>query len=137
MLYVEIVTPDGIVYQSEAESVNVPTSMGMIGIYPGHRPILAKVVAGELKVVQNGQSISLAVDEGFVEVANDRVAFAVEGAIDVQEIDLESIHQAEQRARDAIEAAKKDPNFDREDLHELESQLKFTMFQELIKKGRR
>ncbi len=137
MLRLEIVTPEGIVFTEEVESVILPTEMGEVNILPGHRPLMTKVIPGQLQIFQHGQKTSLAVDRGFGQIVGDRVAVAVEAAIDVKRIDDQVIKEAKARAEAALEEAKKNPDSSQEELDELEAKLKFSLFEEMIKKNRR
>ena len=52
----EIVTPDAKVFSEEVDQVIVPTSNGKIGVLPHHVPVIDKLVAGDLKVIKDGQT---------------------------------------------------------------------------------
>ena len=132
-LKVEIVTPDRRAYQGEADGVTLPTSLGEVGILPGHIPLTAVIAAGEVVVTRGGAVSRLAVDKGFVRVVSDKVSVVTEAAIDVAKIDLAALEQAEGRARLALEQAKGSKDPDPEGLLRLEQQLRYVAIQRMAK----
>ncbi|MEI6597454.1 MAG: ATP synthase F1 subunit epsilon [bacterium] len=132
-LTVEIVTPDRRAFQGVADSVNLPTAMGSIGILPGHLPITAIIAAGEITVTVAGKVSRLAVDQGFVRVVSDKVSVVTEAAIDEAKIDLKAIEQAEDRARTAVEAARTQKEIDPVEVAKIEQILRFAAVQRMVK----
>ena len=133
-LTVEIVTPDRRAFQGEAALVNLPTSMGGIGVLPGHQPITTLIAAGEVVLTQaDGKVVRLAVDKGFARVLADKVSVVTEAAIDEAKIDLKAIETAEERARAAVEAARGQKDVDPAELAKMEQILRFAAVQRLIK----
>ncbi|HTO95887.1 MAG TPA: F0F1 ATP synthase subunit epsilon [Myxococcales bacterium] len=86
-LAIEIVTPEQRVLTTECDEVRLPGAEGGFGIRPGHTPLVAALVAGELVYVQSGTEHRMAVGEGFAEVSHDRVRILVEEAVRADEID--------------------------------------------------
>ncbi|MEQ9825704.1 MAG: ATP synthase F1 subunit epsilon [Puniceicoccaceae bacterium] len=134
-LQVEIVTPEGKLLSREVDSVIIPTELGETGILPGHVPLLAKVVRGELRLTQGVETDRIAVDKGFAEVIGSRVAILVEGAVDIDDVDLGTIEAAQKRAEEALEAAK-NQNMDPSEIEQMETRLQFLMAQKLMKNPR-
>src|SRR6188768_3139194 len=117
----EIITPDGKAYENTIDYVVLPTAEGEVGILPGHIPLIAMIVPGELKVTRSGQEEFLAVDKGFVRVMGDVVAVLTEAAINVEEINLSAVEEAESRAKKALEEAHLLPYVDPYELQRLEA----------------
>ena len=97
----EIVTPERLVLKDEIDSLVLPAYEGQMGVLPGHAPLLAQLVEGELKIRRGEDVQVLAVSGGFAEVHPDNVKIFAETAEMEKEIDVE-------RARLAAERAKKD-----------------------------
>jgi len=135
-MLVEIVTPEGTLLSREVESVVIPAENGETGILPGHIPLITKINRGELKLVESGRTDYIAVDRGYAEIIGDRVAVLTEGAVDIEDVDLKSIEDAQKRATDALEEAKQ-KNLDPADIEALETRMQFLMTQKLMKEGRR
>lgn len=137
MLAFEIVTPVGVVYSADSvASVTLPTTAGELGILPGHIPLTAEVEPGEIDIETSAGTIKLAVDKGYARVIADRVSVLAEAAIDVREIDLSAVEDAQKRAEAAIEAARTQKAIDPAELEKLEAIARFAIAQKLVKTKR-
>jgi F-type H+-transporting ATPase subunit epsilon len=77
----------------EADEVQVPGSEGVLGILPGHTPLIATLKVGEVMYRQGKIERYLALSEGFVEVADDVVTVLTESAELPEEIDVEAARE--------------------------------------------
>ena len=101
-LYVEVVCADGRVWEGEATQVTARTTEGDVGILARHEPFLAALVPGAVEVITvQGEREIMAVDGGFVSVADNRVSVIAQYAKIAQEISLEG---AEKELREAEKA---------------------------------
>lgn len=132
-LTVEIVTPDCRAFEGTADKVTLPTSLGSIGILPGHQPITAIIAAGEVILTVDGKVSRIAIDRGFVRVVSDKVSVVTEAAIDEAKIDLKAVENAEARAREAVEAARNQTSIDPVEFEKMEQILRFALVQRLVK----
>jgi F-type H+-transporting ATPase subunit epsilon len=97
---VALVTPDGPVFDGEAEMVVVPGAAGEIGVLARHAPLVATLKAGSTRVhLGQNEILEFATGPGFFKVETDRALALFDDAINVQEID-------DERARAQLEAAK-------------------------------
>jgi F-type H+-transporting ATPase subunit epsilon len=97
---VSVVTPDGPIYQGEAEMLIVPGQAGEIGVLARHAPLVATLKAGSTRVHLGGTEIlEFATGPGFFKVETDRALALVDDAVNVKEID-------DERATAQLEAAK-------------------------------
>ncbi len=133
MLTLEIVTPEGKAYSKEVQDVTLPTLGGELDILPGHQPLLTVIEAGEVQAGTHEGREFLAVDKGFARVLGDAVSILTEGAIDVKEIDLSKVAEAQQRAEEALRKAR-DEKMDPAEIEKLEAVARFAIAQQLIKK---
>lgn len=107
---VDIMTPEKIVLQTEAESVVVPAADGELGILPHHAPLLAQLEPGEIRL-RRGSAVDLfAVSGGFVEVLNNRVMVFAETAEMAHDIDVERARQAAEKAKEVLRSPAPDLN---------------------------
>ena len=72
-LTLEIATPDKLLVSEKVSEVEVPGKEGYMGILPGHAPLISELKAGNIKYVAAGKSTTLPIEEGFVEVLEDKV----------------------------------------------------------------
>ena len=103
-LNLKIVTPERVVYEDIVDSVTATTQMGEITILPGHIPLVTNLQAGALRVRTNGDEQFLVASTGFLEVrSGNEVVVLADTAERVEELELEKIEAAKERARRLLE----------------------------------
>jgi len=102
-LGVQILTPEGAVYDGHVAMVIAPSVLGEVGILPRHTPFIAFLRTGEtrLKTLEE-EEITFATTEGYLSVEEDRVLVLVEQAENADEIDRARAEAALQRAEQAL-----------------------------------
>ena len=135
-LTLEIVTPEARVYSDTVDNVVIPTLEGEIGVLPGHLPLLSQVTDGELRVAKGSNTETLVIGDGFVQVQGDKVSVLAEHAIEENSIDEDAVEKAMQRAQTELQEAK-NSKIDPAEIERLESVVRFSVAQLLIKKKRR
>ena len=113
---VNIVTPDGPVYDSEVDMVIAKTASGEIGILPGHIPMVAPLVIGAVKLKKDGKSEYVAVSGGFVEVRPEKVSILAQSAEVASSIDLARAKEAVKRAEERLQMKQDAVDFKRAEL---------------------
>ena len=97
---IALVTPDGPVFDGEAQMIVVPGAAGEIGVLARHAPLVATLKAGSTRIhVSETEVVEFATGPGFFKVELDRALALVDDAVNVREID-------DQRAREQLETAK-------------------------------
>jgi len=85
-----LTTPDGAVFDDEAEMVIVPGAAGEIGVLARHAPLIALLQAGSTRVYTNREAQEVqefATGPGFFTVEQDRALALVDTAVNVRDID--------------------------------------------------
>ncbi len=96
----KIVTPERIVYEDVVDSVTLMTEMGEVTILPNHVPLVANLRAGEVRLKKRGEESYLVASTGFLEVRpGNEVVILADTAERVEELELEKIEEAKERAR--------------------------------------
>jgi F-type H+-transporting ATPase subunit epsilon len=97
---VELVAVERRIWSGEASFVLARTTVGEIGVLPGHEPTLAQLEdAGVVRIdSSDGTSTTLAVHGGFLSITPDSVTVLAEFAETAEEIDVS-------RARSALDRA--------------------------------
>ena len=108
-LTLELVTPEKVAWQSQADSVVLPAFEGEMGILPGHLPFLVQLKPGEVRIKEGGQTKRFAVSGGFAEIRKNKISLFAETAEMAEAIDAERAHQALERARAELERKNVDP----------------------------
>ncbi|WP_010302417.1 F0F1 ATP synthase subunit epsilon [Kurthia senegalensis] len=102
---VNIVTPDGPVYDSEASMVSVRATSGEMGILPGHIPTVAPLAIGVVRVkTPDNKTELVAVSGGFVEIRAEQVTILTPSAEVADSIDLARAKEALKRAEQRVQA---------------------------------
>lgn len=113
---VNIVTPDGPVYDADIEMVSVRAESGDLGILPGHIPTVAPLKIGAVRLKKDGQTELVAVSGGFVEVRPDQVTILAQAAETAEGIDKERAAAARQRAQERLNSQSDDTDIRRAEL---------------------
>ncbi|MCM3760093.1 F0F1 ATP synthase subunit epsilon [Alkalihalobacillus oceani] len=107
-IHVNVVTPDGKVYDGDVEMVSVRTVEGELGILPRHIPLVAPLTVGAVRLKKGSTVEKVAVSGGFVEVRPDQVTILAEAAELPSGIDVERARQAKERAEKRIHSTQDD-----------------------------
>ena len=106
-LHFQLVTPERTVLNEELDSLSCPTTLGQITVLPGHIPLVATLVAGELIAKNQGKEHNIAVTGGFIEVRpNNEVVALADAAEHHYEINVQKTEEAVKRAQAAIKETK-------------------------------
>ncbi len=103
---VEVLTPDGEVFNDEVEMISTVTAVGSIGVLANHTPILAMLEPTELRLYKSDSDVvRFAQSEGYMQIAGGRALLLVEEAHEPDQLDTgrlrERLEQAEKELEDA------------------------------------
>lgn len=100
-LKLEILTPNGLIYNGEAVSVVLPGEEGEFGVLAHHASLTTLLEAGVIDIVKEDKSVeSILINWGVVQVDEKKVIVLVEGAVAIR-------GENESAIADALEDAKK------------------------------
>ena len=105
---VQIVTPDGLIYDHHAAFVSVKTIEGELGILPRHINTIAVLEVDQVKVrrVDDDKHIDwIAVNGGIIEIADNVITIVADSAERERDIDISRAERAKLRAEQEIEEA--------------------------------
>jgi len=103
---VEVLTPEGEVFNDEVEMVSTRTATGSIGILANHMPLLAILDPTELRLyVSENEIVSYAQGEGYLQVAEGRALILVEDAVRPDQLDGADLTEKLRAAEDAYARA--------------------------------
>jgi F-type H+-transporting ATPase subunit epsilon len=106
---VEVLTPEGEVFNDEVEMVSTKTVVGSIGVLAHHEPVLAMLDPTELRLYRTeSEVVRFAQAEGYMQVAENRALILVEEAHAPGDLDAASLRDQLQEAERAVEAAGED-----------------------------
>lgn len=104
-MHFRLITPERVAYETETQSVTLPTITGEIAVLSGHVPLVSQLGHGELVVREGNEEHSFAVAGGFVSVTGENIDVLAESADHADEIDLQKAEEARARAEKLRETA--------------------------------
>jgi|SRR5436305_14463252 F-type H+-transporting ATPase subunit epsilon len=103
---VEVLTPEGEVFNDEVELVSTRTAVGSIGVLAHHTPVLAMLDPTELRLYKTeSEVVRFAQAEGYMQIANNRALLLVEEAHAPNELNSGELRDRLQQAESELESA--------------------------------
>jgi F-type H+-transporting ATPase subunit epsilon len=103
---VEILTPEGEVFNDEVEMVSTRTSVGSIGLLANHQPLLAMLDPTELRLYKSESDvIRYAQGEGFLQISGEHALVLVDEVFEVDDLDTRELQDRLKRSEDTISKA--------------------------------
>ena len=103
---VEVLTPEGKVFEDEVQMVSTRTTTGSIGVLANHAPLMAILEPTELRLYKSDSDVvRFAQGEGYLQVVDNSALVLVEEAIAPDEIDRSAFEARLKEAREAAERA--------------------------------
>jgi F-type H+-transporting ATPase subunit epsilon len=106
---VEVLTPEGEVFNDEVEMVSTRTAAGSIGVLAHHQPLLAMLEPAELRLYKSeSEVVSFAQAEGYIQIAENRALLLVEEAHTKDDLDVSLLRERLREAEQELESAGED-----------------------------
>jgi F-type H+-transporting ATPase subunit epsilon len=106
---VEVLTPEGKVFDEEVEMVSTRTASGSIGILAHHEPVLAMLDPAELRLYRSDSDVvRFAQAEGYMQIADNRALLLVQEAFPPEELDAAELRDRLQEAERELEGSEDD-----------------------------
>ncbi|WP_345986304.1 ATP synthase F1 subunit epsilon [Sulfurimonas sp. HSL-1656] len=81
----EVITPNGLIFDNEAVEVTLPGEEGEFGVLPRHASLTTLLKAGVIDIVTTDKRTeSIVVNWGVVQVTEDKVTVLVDGAVAIR-----------------------------------------------------
>ena len=116
---VEVLTPEGKVFDDEVEMVSTRTTTGSIGVLANHAPLMAILEPTELRLYKSDSDVvRFAQGEGYLQVVENSALVLVEDAIAPDDIDRSAfearLNEARSNAENAEEGSEERARAERE-----------------------
>ncbi len=103
---VEVLTPEGEVFNDEVEMVSTRTGTGSIGVLAGHQPLLALLDPTELRLYRSESDVErFAQGEGFLQVSKEGVLVLVDEVTPPDRLSGTDLQDRLRAAQDRLSAA--------------------------------
>jgi F-type H+-transporting ATPase subunit epsilon len=103
---VEVLTPEGEIFNDEVELLSTRTSVGSIGLLANHQPLLAILDPTELRLHKSdSEVIRFAQGEGFIQMSGTHALVLVDEVFPIDELDAGMIDDRLREAENALDRA--------------------------------
>ena len=103
-----IATPDGVVFDGNAESILIKCEGGDVEILANHTDLFASLAIGRARIISGGKHRNASSAGGYISVAGGRVCVVATTFEFSDQIDVERAERAKKNAENAIKNAKND-----------------------------
>ena len=106
---VEVLTPEGKVFDDEVEMLSTRTNTGSIGIRANHAPLMAILDPTELRLYTGESDVKrFAQGEGYLQVVNNTALVLVDEVMDPDSLNTSDIESRLKEAEQGLESAEED-----------------------------
>lgn len=98
----EILTPEGRIFNNDVAMAALPGLMGELGVLPGHEPLVASLQPGEIRITKDKQETRIAVGAGFAKINAEKILVMTHSAVCADELDLATAEEARKRAAETL-----------------------------------
>jgi len=103
---VEVLTPEGEVFNEQVEMLSTRTTVGSIGVLANHTPLLGMLEPTELRLYRSESDIvRFAQGEGYIQVGDNKALVLVEDALEPTALDVAELRDKLATATAEAEAA--------------------------------
>ncbi len=82
LMKLEIVTPNGVIFDDEVKQVTLPGTEGEFGVLPKHATLVSLLDTGVIVIEKaDSKEIAVAINSGYVKVEEEKTTCIVDGAV--------------------------------------------------------
>ncbi len=112
VIRLDIVTPAGLLMSENVATVNLPATLGSMGVLKNHAPLMTTLDIGIVKYNQADKDHYLTVSGGFAEVKDNTVIVLAEAAERAEEINVARAQAVKARAEDRLHHRSEEKDLD-------------------------
>lgn len=99
----DIASAEEQIFSGRVQSLTATGTLGDLGIYPGHAPLLTALIPGPVRIImQNGEEEIFYVSGGFLEVQPGTVNILADTAVRADDVDEANAIEAMEEAKEVI-----------------------------------
>ena len=103
---VEVLTPDGEVFNDDVEMISTKTTVGSISVLAHHQPLLAMLDPTELRLYKSeSEVVRYAQGEGFLQMTGEHALVLVDEVFPVDQLNASDLRDRAKRAEDELAGA--------------------------------
>jgi F-type H+-transporting ATPase subunit epsilon len=105
LMKLEIVTPNGVIFDAEVKQVTLPGSEGEFGVLAHHATLVSLLEAGVIVIdTADSKEVAVAINSGYVKVDEEKTTCIVDGAVALSGEDTD-LAQALEDAKELLKSA--------------------------------
>jgi len=105
LMKLEIVTPNGVIFDAEVKQVTLPGSEGEFGVLAKHATLVSLLDTGVIVIDKaDGSEIAVAINSGYVKVDEEKTTCIVDGAVSLSSEDSD-LSRALEAAKELLKSA--------------------------------
>ncbi len=82
LMKLEIITPNGMIFDGQVKQVTLPGAEGEFGVLAGHAALVSLLDTGVIVIEkEDGSEIAVAINSGYVKVEEEKTTCIVDGAV--------------------------------------------------------
>lgn len=105
-----IISPEGVYFNDEVESLTLKLTSGYRTILAGHAPLIGSLHYAPMHFIKDGKIEHFSLNGGAINITKEKVALIVNSIEAKDDIDIERARKSKERAKARL--ASKDPNID-------------------------
>ncbi|HIG37061.1 MAG TPA: F0F1 ATP synthase subunit epsilon [Oceanospirillaceae bacterium] len=99
----DIVSAEESIFEGKVEFISLTGTLGELGIYPGHTPLLSEVKPGPVRMrKESGEEDIFYVSGGFVEVQPHKITLMADTALRAADLNEAAAEEASRQAEQAM-----------------------------------
>ena len=99
----DIVSAEESIFEGKVEFISLTGTLGELGIYPGHTPLLSEVKPGPVRLrMESGEEDIFYVSGGFLEVQPHKVILMADTALRAADLNEAAAEEASRKAEQAM-----------------------------------
>ena len=105
LMKLEIVTPNGVIFDADVKQVTLPGSEGEFGVLANHATLVSLLTAGVIVIdTAESKELNVAINSGYVKVDEEKTTCIVDGAVAIPSDDT-SVAEALEEAKALLKSA--------------------------------
>ena len=99
----DIVSAEESIFEGKVKFISLTSTLGELGIYPGHTPLLSEVKPGPVRLrMESGEEDIFYVSGGFLEVQPHKVILMADTALRAADLNEAAAEEASRQAQQAM-----------------------------------
>lgn len=101
-MHIQVVTPEKVLLDDEADEVIIPTTSGEITVLPHHIPLVSQIAPGIMVIKKHGREEDMVIQGGFIQITDTVVRVLADYAVSGNDVSVAQAEEAKRRAEKAM-----------------------------------